>query len=144
MLHILRIWVQTLKYKETYFIICREYIAWSCKPTCVIKAGFLVHLSCVSVEDIIALQWRHNERDGVANHRRLGWLLNLLFRRRSKKTSKLRVTCLCEGNSLVTIGPPSQSHLHGKCLMTSSWQHKQHGEAMACIMWLAGRKMTVF
>ena len=33
----------------------------------------------------IALQWHHNERDGVSNHQRLDWLLNRLFRCRSKK-----------------------------------------------------------
>ena len=33
----------------------------------------------------------------VSNHQRLDYLLNRLFRRRSKKTSKLRVTGLCEG-----------------------------------------------
>ena len=48
------------------------------------------------------LQWRHNERDGVSNHRRLDYLLNRLFRRTSKKTSKFRVTGLCEGDSPVT------------------------------------------
>ena len=47
------------------------------------------------------LQWRHNESDGVSNHRRLDCLLHRLFRRRSKKTSKLRVTGLCEGSSPV-------------------------------------------
>ena len=31
------------------------------------------------------LQWRHNERNGVSNHRRLGGLLKRLFRRISKK-----------------------------------------------------------
>ena len=31
-----------------------------------------------------ALQWRHNERDGVSNHRRLDCSLNRLFRCRSK------------------------------------------------------------
>ena len=36
------------------------------------------------------------------NHRRLDRLRNRLFRGRSKKTSKLRITCLCEGNSPVT------------------------------------------
>ena len=41
---------------------------------------------------------RHTERYGVLNHRRLECLLNRLSRRRSKKTSKLRVTGLCEGN----------------------------------------------
>ena len=38
------------------------------------------------------LQWRHNERDGVSNHRRLDCLLNRLFWYRSKKISNLRVT----------------------------------------------------
>ena len=47
-----------------------------------------------------SLQWRHNERDCVSNHRRLDCLLNRLFRCRSKKTSKLRVTGFCEVNSL--------------------------------------------
>ena len=42
-----------------------------------------------------ALQWRHNERDVVSNHQRLCCLLDRLFRRRSKKPSKLRVTGLC-------------------------------------------------
>ena len=28
------------------------------------------------------LQWRHNERDGVSNHRRLDYSLNRLFRHR--------------------------------------------------------------
>ena len=41
------------------------------------------------------LQWHNNERDGISNHWRLDCLLNRLFRCRSKKTSKLRVT----GNS---------------------------------------------
>ena len=45
----------------------------------------------------IPLQWRHNERDGVSNHQLTDCLLNRLFRRRSKKTSKLRVTGLCAG-----------------------------------------------
>ena len=48
------------------------------------------------------LPWRHNERDGVSNHRRLHCLLNCWFRRRSKNTWKLRVTGLCAVNSPVT------------------------------------------
>ena len=54
------------------------------------------------------LQWRHNGHDGVSNHRRLDCLLNRLFRRSSKKTSKLLVTGLCEGNSPVTGEFPAQ------------------------------------
>ena len=49
----------------------------------------------------LPLQWRHNERGVVSNHRHLDGLLNPLFRRGSKKTSKLRVAGLCAGNSPV-------------------------------------------
>ena len=53
-------------------------------------------------------RWRHNERDGVSNHQPYDSLLNRLFWRRSKKTSKLRVTGICEGNSPVTGEFPAQ------------------------------------
>ena len=56
----------------------------------------------------LALQRWHNERDGVLNHRCLDCLPNRLFRRISKKTSKLRVTSLCEGNYPVAGEFPSQ------------------------------------
>ena len=53
-----------------------------------------------------SLEWRHNERDNVSNHQRLDCFLHRLFRRRSKKTSKHRVTGLCERNPPVTGGFP--------------------------------------
>ena len=53
------------------------------------------------------LQWRHNDHDGASNHQPHGCLPNRLFRRRSKKTSKLRVTGLCVGNS---PGPVTSQH----------------------------------
>ena len=49
----------------------------------------------------ITLQWFHNERDGASNHQPRDCLLNCLFRRRPKKTLKLRVG-LCEWNLPVT------------------------------------------
>ena len=49
-----------------------------------------------------SLQWCHNEHDFVSNYRCLNCLHKRLFRRKSKKTSKLHVTGLCEGNSPVT------------------------------------------
>ena len=55
-----------------------------------------------------SLQWRHNGRDGVSNHQPHHCLLNRLFRPRSKKTSKLRVTGLCAGNSPVAGEFPAQ------------------------------------
>ena len=54
------------------------------------------------------LQWRHNGPDSVSNHQPHHWLLNRLFRRRSKKTFKLRVTGLCAGNSAETGEFPAQ------------------------------------
>ena len=56
----------------------------------------------------LSLQWRHNGRDGVSNHQPHECLLNRLFRRRSKETSKLRVTGFCAGNSLGTGEFPAQ------------------------------------
>ena len=55
-----------------------------------------------------SLQWRHNERDGVSNHRCLDCLFSCLFRRRPQKMSKLRATVFCEGNQPVTGGFTSQ------------------------------------
>ena len=55
-----------------------------------------------------ALQWRHNERDSASNHQPHHCLLNRIFRRRSKKTSKVRVTGPCVGNSPVTGEFPAQ------------------------------------
>ena len=52
------------------------------------------------------LEWRHNEHDSVSNHQLLECLLNRLFWSRSQKTSKHRVTALCEGNPPVTSGFP--------------------------------------
>ena len=53
-----------------------------------------------------ALHWRHTDHDGVSNHQPHCCLLNRLFRRRSKKTSKLRVTGLCVGNSPGPVNSP--------------------------------------
>ena len=46
------------------------------------------------------------DHDGVSNHQPHGCLLNRLFRRRSKKTPKLRVTGLCAGKSPGPVNSP--------------------------------------
>ena len=56
----------------------------------------------------LPLQWRHNESNIVLNHQLNDCLLNRLFRRRSKKTPKLRITGLCAGKSPVTGEFPAQ------------------------------------
>ena len=69
-----------------------------------------------------SLQWRYNGRDGVSNHQPHDCLLNRLFRRRSKKTSKLRVTGLCAGNSTVTGEFPAQMASNGENV-SIWWRH---------------------
>ena len=56
----------------------------------------------------VPLRWRHDGRDGVSNHQPHDCLLNRLFGRRSKKTTKLCVTGLCAGNSPRTGEFPAQ------------------------------------
>ena len=74
----------------------------------------------------VALQWRHNERDGVSNHQIHDCLLKRLFRHRSKKTSKLRVTGLCEGKSPVTGEFPLQMASNTETyIATPIWRHKK-------------------
>ena len=76
-----------------------------------------------------ALHWRHNERDGVSNYR---CLLNRLIRRRSKKTSKLRVTGLCVGNSPGLVNSPHKGPVTRKMfpfddvIMNSLFYHNGH------------------
>ena len=70
---------------------------------------------------ISPLQWRHNGRDSVSNHRPHDYLFNRLFRHRSKKTSKLCVTGLCEGNSPVPGELPAQRASNAENV--SIWWH---------------------
>ena len=70
---------------------------------------------------LIALHWRHNGRDVVSIHWRLDCLLSCLFRCRSMKTSKFRVTGLCEGNPPVTGGLASNAEN-----VSIWWRHHGH------------------
>ena len=69
------------------------------------------------------IQWRHNERDGVTNHQPHNCLLNRLFKRRSKKTSKLRATGLCAGNSPITGESPHKGPVTRKNV-SIWWRHQ--------------------
>ena len=66
----------------------------------------LVTYSANRFRYFVSLRWRHNDHDSVSNHQPHGCLLNRLFRRRSKKTSNLRVTGLCVGNSPGPVNSP--------------------------------------
>ena len=67
-------------------------------------------------------QWRHNGRAGVSNHQTHDCLHDHLFRCRSKKTSKLRVTSLCVGNSPVTGEFPAQKASNAENIFIW-WRH---------------------
>ena len=55
---------------------------------------------------VSTLHWRHSEYDDISNHQPHGCLLNRVFRRRSKKTPKLRATDLCARNSPGSMNSP--------------------------------------
>ena len=86
---------------------------------CVIHA-FTFHTCCQIIHDFTtlytrtALQWRHNDHDGVSNHQSLRCLLNRVFKRRWKKTSNLRVTGLCAGNSPGPVNSPHKGQVTRK------------------------------
>ena len=71
--------------------------------------------------NLASLQWRHNGHSSVSNHQYYDCLHNRLFRRRSKQTSKLRVTGLCVGNSLGTGEFPAQ--MASNADNVSIWYH---------------------
>ena len=71
------------------------------------------------------LRWRHNGRDGVSNHQPHHCLLNRLFMRGSKKTSKLRVAGLCEENSPATGEFPAQMASNAENV-SIWWRHHIH------------------
>ena len=71
------------------------------------------------------LRWRHNGRDIVSNHQPHDCLLNRLFRRRSKKTSKFCVTGPCVGNSPGTGEFPAQMTSNAENI-SIWWRHHAH------------------
>ena len=87
------LWLNKLQNKR-----CNKY---SLKWNCLHFDTFIIGSTESCRNASFQLQWRHNERDGASNHQRLNCLLNL-FGRRSKKTTKLRVTGLCVGNPPLT------------------------------------------
>ena len=75
-----------------------------------------------------ALQWHHNERDGVYNHWRIDCLFNRLFMHRSKKTTKLRVTGLYDRD------PPMDSPHKGP----ATWKRFSFDDVIMVICYVFG------
>ena len=85
--------------EKSKFLNCHQHIYKATK----------IELNQISLSfgHYLALRWRHNGHDGVSNNQPHDCLRNRLFKRWSKKTSKLRVTGLCAGNS---PGPMNSPH----------------------------------
>ena len=88
-----------------------------------------------------SLQWRYNGHEGVSNHQPHHCLLNRLYRHKSKKTSKLRVTGLCEGNSPVTGEFPVQMASNAENV-SIWWRHHVNTSAEIYGMVLFGQDLT--
>ena len=149
--HIRRRWKQRHNYAWTFrcrmmrdvIQVINKQITFTC-----LRLGFLIiiypavpiklinlphcvwYIECITVSrdtrshtrNASALHWRHNDHDGVSSHQPHGCLLNRLFERRSKKTSKLRVTGLCAGNSPGTCEFPAQMASYAENA-SIWWQH---------------------
>ena len=91
--HIVKCIIYVCPYKRLWIVWRKELWYWS-----------VMHCFVKKESPSMSLLWCHNEHDGVST----ACLLSCLFRWRSKKTSKFRITGLCEGNSLVTGEFPTQ------------------------------------
>ena len=96
--------------KEIYnWVSYGEVIGREFKSTSRTKQCIVYILGMYIMSNILnPLRWRHNGHDSVSNQQPHHCLLNCLFRRRSKKTSKPRVTGLYVGNSPGTGEFPAQ------------------------------------
>ena len=89
------------------------------------------------------LQWCHNGRDSVSNHQPHHCLLNRLFGCRSKKTSKLRVTGLCAGNSPGTGEFPTQVASTAENV-SIWWRHHHLLQVQPHVQWRSTKSGPVF
>ena len=85
-------------------------------------------------KNLDSFQWRHNGRNGISNHQPHDCSLNRLFRCRSKKTSKQRITGLCAGDSPVTGEFPEQMASYAENV--SIWW--RHHELVSCCTMIWG------
>ena len=99
---------------QSIYVYIITYIKWQlhwvCNEIVVCALWWLFHFN----GDVIVMS-------AMADHQPHNYLLNRLFRHRSKKTSKLGVTGLCAGNSSVTGEFPAQRASHEN--VSIWWRH---------------------
>ena len=113
-----RLWSLTLNLVNTFNVMFHLWYSWYPSAW---------HIS-------ISLLWRYNGHHGVSNHHPHECLPNRSFMHRSNKTSKLRVTGLCAGNSPETGEFPAQMASNAEnvsiwwrhhVMHSDSWSYKQ-------------------
>ena len=108
---------------------------------------------CCHFDEIIVAAWNgqryfHQHYNDVimsamASHQRRVCILNRLTRRRSKKTSKLRVTGLCEGNSPATGEFPAKRASNAENV-SISWRHHEMTKISVHIMLIPPQPRFVY
>ena len=88
--------------------------------------------------NITVASWWADEHDRASNHRCLDCVFNHLFRRKSKKASKLRVTGLCEVNSPVTGEFPAQRASNAENVSIWWCHHYIYIYMKKCSHWVCG------
>ena len=86
-------------------------------------------------DDNNSLRWGHNGHDSVSNNQPNDCLLNRLFRRKSKKTPKLRVTGLCAVNSPGTGEFPAEMASNAENV-SIWWRHHVSKLDFQFIVWI--------
>ena len=123
--------------RATYFssdVLCWKFLCekpildqYVCMQTlCVLcmRKNILIGLLQNHLRDLHwSLRWRHIGRDDVSNHQPHDCLLIRSFRRRSKKTSKLRVTGQFTNRYFITIWMYTDPLLKNVDQMCWSWRH---------------------
>ena len=100
--------MRTLSLAERRVVIMTSRDATSDDKIGHVSGGWCSQRHTSWIVSLFALLWCHNGCDSVSNHQPHDCLLNRLFGRWSKKTSKLRVTGLCARNSPETGEFPAQ------------------------------------
>ena len=111
------------------------YISWH-------RLWYLHQLWHLSYNSTTTLRWRHNGRDDVPNHQPRDCLHNRLFTGRSKKTSKLRVTGLCAGNSPLTGEFPAQRASNAENI-SLWWRHHDSPLSHVLAGWYFPREESI-
>ena len=100
--------------KQVYYVVLLETFL---KHIIAINIG----LSCGTI--YINITWRHNEHDGVWNHRCLDCFLNRLLGADQRKTQSSTLLAFVRGIHRLLINSPHKGPVTRKCfhLITSSW-----------------------